>query len=141
VESELIHSLLFTQNSGDGAAKKKKKKKKKKEQGWTCGGFEAVLLAVADRRTAWMVVGLSSSSLCFFFYSVLLCFCFSVFLFLPASVSCFSFLLLFLMVAAVVGCTAGGGGVNVVAQWLWQPVLLFFSFFTLLQQGRKMVRG
>jgi hypothetical protein len=24
---------------------------------------------------------------------------------------------------------------------LWQPVLLFFSFFTLLQQGRKMVRG
>jgi hypothetical protein len=26
VESELIHSPLFTQNSGDGAAKKKKKK-------------------------------------------------------------------------------------------------------------------
>jgi hypothetical protein len=24
---------------------------------------------------------------------------------------------------------------------LWQPVLLFFSFFTVLQQGRKMVRG
>jgi hypothetical protein len=40
VESELIHSPLFTQNSGDGAAKKKKKKKK--EEGRTCGGFEAV---------------------------------------------------------------------------------------------------
>jgi hypothetical protein len=31
-------------NSGDSAAKKKKKK----EQGRTCDGFEAVLLAVAD---------------------------------------------------------------------------------------------
>jgi len=30
--------------SGDGAAKKK-------EEGRTCGGFEEVLLAVADRRT------------------------------------------------------------------------------------------
>jgi hypothetical protein len=66
------HSPLFTQNSGDGATKKKKK-----EEGRTCCGFEAVLLAVADRRTAWTVVGLSSSSLCFFFfYSVLICFCF-----------------------------------------------------------------
>jgi len=71
VESELIHSPLFTQNSEDGATKKKK------EEGRTCCGFEVVLLAVADRRTAWTVIGLSSSSLCFFFFcSVLLCFCF-----------------------------------------------------------------
>jgi hypothetical protein len=35
-------------NCGDGAAKKKKKK----EEGWTCDGFEAVLLEVTDRRTA-----------------------------------------------------------------------------------------
>ena len=59
-----------------------------------------VLLAVADQRTAWTVVGLSPSSLCFFFYFVSV---FSVFLLLPTSVCCFSFLLLFLMVAAVVG--------------------------------------
>jgi hypothetical protein len=38
-------------NSGDGATKKKKKRKRK-EGGQTCGGFEAVLLAIADRRTA-----------------------------------------------------------------------------------------
>jgi hypothetical protein len=65
VESELIHSPLFTQNGGDVAAKKKKK-----EEGRTCGGFKAVLLEVADRRTAWTVVDLSFSSLCFF---LLLC--------------------------------------------------------------------
>jgi hypothetical protein len=59
-------------NSGDGVAKKKTKKK---EEGQTYGGFE-VLLAVADRRTAWTMVDLSSSSLCFFFCSVLFCFCF-----------------------------------------------------------------
>jgi len=35
-----------------------------------------VLLAVADRRTTWTVVDLSFSSLCFFFCSVLLYFCF-----------------------------------------------------------------
>jgi hypothetical protein len=63
-----------------------------------------VLLAVSDRRTAWMVAGFSSSSPRLFFCSVLLCFCFfSVFLLLAASVSCLSFLLVFLMVAAVVG--------------------------------------
>ena len=39
--------------------------------------LKAVLLAVADRIMAWMVVDLSSSSsLCFFFCYVLLCFCF-----------------------------------------------------------------
>jgi hypothetical protein len=83
-------------NSGDNAARKKK------EEGRTCGGFEAVLLAVADRRTARMVVGLSSS-LRFFsstlFSSVTV---FSVFLLLPASFCCFSFLLLFLTVALLV---------------------------------------
>ena len=79
--------------------KMKWRRKKKKEEGLTCGGFEAVLLAVADQRTAWTVVGLSPSSLCFFFYFVSV---FSVFLLLPTSVCCFSFLLLFLMVAAVV---------------------------------------
>jgi hypothetical protein len=88
------------QNSGDSAARKKKKKK---EEGRTCGGFEAVLLAVADRRTARTVVGLSSSSLRFFssalFSSVTV---FSVFLLLPASVCCFSFLLVFLTVALLV---------------------------------------
>jgi hypothetical protein len=69
-------------NSGDGAAKKKKK-----EEGRTCGGFEVVLLAVADRRTARMVVGLSSSSLRFFSPALF------------SSVSVFSmFLLLFLTV-------------------------------------------
>jgi hypothetical protein len=76
---------------------------KKKEEGRTCGGFKEVLLAVSDRRTAWTVAGFSSSSPRLFFCSVLLCFCFfSVFL-LAASVSCLSFLLVFLMVAAVVG--------------------------------------
>jgi hypothetical protein len=39
--------------------------------------LKAVLLAVADWRMAWTVVGLSSSSsLHFFFCYVLLCFCF-----------------------------------------------------------------
>jgi hypothetical protein len=83
VESELIHSPLFTQNGGDGAAKKKKKKKK--EEGRTCGGFEAVLLEVADRRTTWMVVGLSFSSLCFF-----LLLCSPMFLFFQCFFFCFS---------------------------------------------------
>jgi hypothetical protein len=81
VESELIHSPLFTQNSEVGATKKKK------EEGRTCCGFEVVLLAVADRRTAWTVIGLSSSSLCFFSSALF------------SSVSVFSvFLLLFLTV-------------------------------------------
>jgi hypothetical protein len=81
VESEVIHSPLFTQNSEDGATKKKK------EEGRTCCGFEVVLLAVADRRTAWTVIGLSSSSLCFFSSALF------------SSVSVFSvFLLLFLTV-------------------------------------------
>ena len=58
------HSPLFTQISGDGATKKKKEKKKK--EGQTCGGFEAVLLAVANWRMAWTMVGFASSSLHFF---------------------------------------------------------------------------
>jgi hypothetical protein len=66
---ELIHSPLLTQNSGDSAAKKKKKKKK--EEGRTCGGFEAVLLAVADWRMAWTAADPSFSFLCFFFCSIL----------------------------------------------------------------------
>jgi hypothetical protein len=50
--------------------------------------LKALLLAVADRRLAWTVVGLSSSSfLCFFFYSILLCFCF-LFLFITVLLSC-----------------------------------------------------
>jgi hypothetical protein len=104
-----------------------------------------LLLAVADWRTAWTVVGLLFFSVFFssdLFSSVSV---FSVFLLLPASVCCFSFLLLFLMVAAVVGVVmvvllCGGG----------QCLLLFFPSvqrcpLLLLQgccsRGRKMVRG
>jgi hypothetical protein len=104
-----------------------------------------LLLAVADWRTAWTVVGLLFFSVFFssdLFSSVSV---FSVFLLLPASVCCFSFLLLFLMVAAVVGVVmvvllCGGG----------QCLLLFFPSvqrcrLLLLQgccsKGRKMVRG
>jgi hypothetical protein len=97
--------------------KMKWRRKKKKEEGRTCGGFEAVLLAVADRRTAWTVVGLSSSSLRFFFCSVLLCFCF-----LP----------LFLTVLLSTGRTvAAGGDDDAVAERGadWPVVLLSFSAF------------
>jgi hypothetical protein len=77
---------------------------KKKEEGRTCSGFKEVLLAVSDRTTAWTMADFSSSSPRLFFA---LCFSvsvfFSVFLLLAASVSCLSFLLVFLMVAAVVG--------------------------------------
>jgi hypothetical protein len=59
-------------------------------------------LLTGERLGRWSAF--TSSSLCFFFCYVLLYFCFFfVFLLLPASVSCFSFLLLFVMVAAVVG--------------------------------------
>jgi hypothetical protein len=51
--------------------------------------LKAVLLVVADRRMAWTVVGLSSSSSLHFFFScsVLLCFCFLL-LFLTVLLSC-----------------------------------------------------
>jgi hypothetical protein len=51
--------------------------------------LKAALMVVADRRMAWTVVGLSSSSsLCFFFScSILLCFCFLL-LFLTVLLSC-----------------------------------------------------
>jgi hypothetical protein len=93
------HSPLFTQNSGDSAARKKKKM----EEGRTCGGFEAVLLAVADRRTAWTVVGFSSSYLRFFSFALF------------SSISVFLvFLLLFLTVQGLLLMTgrmvAAGGG-------------------------------
>jgi hypothetical protein len=117
VESELIHSPLFTQNSGDCAARKKKK-----EGGRTCGGFEAVLLAVADQRTAWTVVGFSSSSLRFFFFcSVLLCFgFFSVF----SSVSHYAG-------AVINDGVDGGSGVALVAAMLTATSgsSSFLSFF------------
>ena len=68
--------------------------------------LKAVLLAVADRRMAGLVVGLSSFLRCCFFYSVLLC---------------FSFLLLFLTVLFLLTVVllffssadgAGGSGEN-----------------------------
>ena len=76
------------------------------------------------------MVGFSSSSLRFFFFSVSV---FSVFLLLVASISCLSFLLVFLIVAAVVGgstvvpCGDAGGGMVVLLPL--QPVFtaLFFS--------------
>jgi hypothetical protein len=51
--------------------------------------LKAVLLVVADRRMAWTVVGLSSSSSLRFFFScsVLLCFCFLL-QFLTVLLSC-----------------------------------------------------
>jgi hypothetical protein len=39
VESELIHSPLFTQNSGDGAAKKKKEEGRKADLRWRWSGW------------------------------------------------------------------------------------------------------
>jgi len=60
-----------------------------------CSGF-VELLVVAAWGVAWTVVGLSSfSSMCFFFCSVLLCFC---------------FLLLFLTVLLATGRTVAAGG-------------------------------
>nr|TKR89969.1 hypothetical protein D5086_0000238140 [Populus alba] len=50
--------------------------------------LKAVLVVVANRRMAWTVVGLSSSSsLCFFSCPVLLCFCFLL-RFLTVLLSC-----------------------------------------------------
>jgi len=95
------HSPLFTQNSGDGAVKRRRRRKR--------GGP-----AVASRRCCWrfltgerlgrwpaflLLLRVFFSALCF---SVSVFF-FSVFILLAASVSCLSFLLVFLMVAAVVG--------------------------------------
>ena len=60
VESELIHSPLFTCSVNSWGGRKGRKR-----------GGPAVLLAVADRRMAWTAVGPSSSSVCFFFCSVL----------------------------------------------------------------------
>ena len=132
MESELIHSPLFTQNNGDSAARKKKKrKKKKKEGGRTCGGFEAVLLEVADRITAWTVVGFSSSSLRFFssalFSSV------SVFFSVSSSVHCAG--------AVINDGEDGGSGVALVVAMLTatgssSSFLSFFVFTSKTWQWR-----
>jgi hypothetical protein len=69
-------STVHTEQWRRELKKKKWRRRKKKEEGRTCGGFEAMMLAVADRRMAWPVVGPSSS----FLHIFLLCFS-SLFLF------------------------------------------------------------
>jgi hypothetical protein len=58
-----------------------KRRGRKKEEGWTCGGFVAVLLVVADQRVAWSVVGSSSSLRIFLLFFSFIFFCFLLFFF------------------------------------------------------------
>ena len=102
VESELIHSPLFTCSVNSWGGRKGRKR-----------GGPAVLLAVADRRMAWTAVGPSSSSVCFF--SALFFLSFPVLFLLPlsgrSSIS---------MVAIVIAHGAGGdsGG------WMWLQMVV-----------------
>jgi len=104
VESELIHSTLFTQNSGDGAAKKKKKKKEggritwRGGDGWLDGEDD---LKPAVETVVELAVGGSCRFLFFLFFSSPCCFRFSAPSLCCSSVS---------VVATVVAHGAGGDG-------------------------------
>nr|TKR89968.1 hypothetical protein D5086_0000238130 [Populus alba] len=83
--------------------------------------LKAVLVVVANRRMAWTVVGLSSSSsLCFFSCPVLLCFCFLL-RFLTVLLSC---LLRWRLLAGGIAVGGNGGSSPLCAEyilWLLQP--------------------